>query len=553
MNTIAANIVDVVKKRVFFGQVHLSAGKIDKVVEVGEERARAPYLIPGFVDAHVHIESSMLIPDEFARAAIAHGTLASVSDPHEIVNVLGMEGFRFMVDRAKLTPFTILFGAPSCVPATAFETAGAEFTLNDMRVLLHSGQAGYVSEMMNFPGVLNDDPDVKAKLSLAEEFGVPVDGHAPGLKGDRAAKYVHAGISTDHECTSLQEAEDKIAAGMHILIREGSAARDFNVLHPLLKTHPHSVMLCSDDKHPDDLQVGHVKDEVVRAINLGYALMDVLRAATFNPVKHYGLSLGLLQAGDSFDALLVDNLKSFAVETAWIQGQVVAKHGKCLLDSQPVTPINRFVASEVTPQQLQIPHPGSPCRVIQVKEGSLYTRKVIRHVPETNGWIAADASQDIAFLVVLNRYSESEPAVALVTGFGIQDGAIASSVAHDSHNIVAVGSSAEHLATVINEVIKTEGGLAAVNSAGVTSLPLPIAGLMSDQPCEIVGPQYKQMNEQARNLGSPLHAPFMTLSFMALLVIPELKLSDRGLFDGTSFQFCSLAASTEELPGPTPP
>lgn len=550
MKTLMANLVDVVSKRVYFGSLTVDRGVITELRELDSERKGEAYLVPGFVDAHVHIESSMLVPDEFARAAIAQGTLASVSDPHEIVNVLGMEGFQFMRKRAELTPFTILFGAPSCVPATPFETAGASFSLSEMRSLIVKKEAGYISEMMNFPGVLNDDPEVCAKLALAKEFGIPVDGHAPGLKGERAAKYVHAGISTDHECTTLKEAEDKIAAGMNILIREGSAARDFNELHPLLGSNPESVMLCSDDKHPDDLQVGHIRDEVIRALKLGYPLMSVLRAATYNPVKHYRIPLGLLQRGDRFDALLVKDLSGFEVEKAWIGGQLVAENSQCLIQSQPVEAVNRFAAQPLTPLQLKVPHMGMPCRVIQVSEGSLYTRKQIITMPEKDGFIASDAQQDVAFLVVLNRYRHCEPAVALVTGFGLREGAIASSVAHDSHNIVAVGMDAESLACAINRIIETKGGLSAVNKEGMEVLPLPVAGLMSDRPYEQVGPHYQAMNNKARLMGSMLHAPYMTLSFMALLVIPELKLSDQGLFDGKSFQFCTLEADALEASSP---
>ncbi len=548
-NSISANIVDVVAARIFFGELTSSDGRISRITELGNERPGEPYLLPGFVDAHIHIESSLLTPDEFARAALAKGTLACVSDPHEIANVLGLDGIRFMQQRAALTPFRILFGAPSCVPATPFETAGATLTATDIQTLLQDGSCAYLSEVMNFPGVLNGATDVLDKIDVARRLSVPLDGHAPGLTGTQAKRYAGAGISTDHECTTLAEACDKIAAGMSILIREGSAAQDFNALHPLLATDPERVMLCSDDKHPDDLLEGHIRELVMRALALGYPLFNVLRAASLNPVRHYRLPLGLLQPGDTLDALLVNNLREFHIQRAWLGGQPVVEDERCLLPSQPVTAVNRFAAQPVSAAQLQLPHPGSACRIITARDGSLLTGEMIAtppHDPANPALIAADLNQDVLFIAVVNRYQPAPPAVALIQGFGLREGAIASSVAHDSHNIVAVGTSPHWLAQAINSVISQRGGLAAVDATGMHLLPLPVAGLMSDQPAQVTGPAYRQLSHRAQQMGSRLRAPFMTLSFMALLVIPALKLSDRGLFDGTQFRFCSLAAGDND-------
>lgn len=536
-----ANLVDVVAGRVFYGELCHAGGRIVAVEELGAQRHGAPYLLPGFVDAHVHIESSLLMPDEFALAALAHGTLAAVSDPHEIANVLGIDGIELMRRRAALTPFRFLFGAPACVPATRFETAGASLDATAVAALLQRGGAGYLAEVMNFPGVLARDPDIMAKIAAARRCGVPVDGHAPGLRGAALRDYAAAGIGTDHEATTLAEARDKLAAGMSILIREGSAARDFAALHPLLALAPERVMLCSDDKHPDDLLEGHIRELVVRALALGHPLIAVLRAASLNPVRHYRLPLGLLQLGDSFDALLVRDLEHFAVETAWLGGAVVVEQGSCLLPHHPPELLNRFRTEPVTAEQLRIADPGRPCRVILARDGQLLTGQGTAHMPRRGGQLVADTGRDLLFLAVVNRYEPAPPALAIIQGFGLRAGAIAGSVAHDSHNIVAVGTSPEWLAGAVNAVIASRGGLVAVDAAGMVALPLPVAGLMSDRPARVVGPAYRSLNHKARQMGSGLQAPFMTLSFMALLVIPELKLSVRGLFDVNRFALCDVA------------
>lgn len=553
MQLISANIIDPVARRQFYGEVEIQAGRIRTVYNRGMVRGSKPFLVPGLVDAHVHIESSLLIPDEFARAALRHGVVGSVSDPHEIANVLGVEGIRYMRRRASMTPFRILFGAPSCVPATPFESSGAELGVEAIRELLETGEAGYLSEVMNYPGVISREPEIMAKIAVARRLGVPIDGHAPGLVGQQAVAYAGAGISTDHECTTLSEARDKLDAGMLILLREGSAARDFDALHSLIGTDTDRVMLCSDDKHPDELLEGYIDRLVVRAIRNGQDVFDVLRVAAVNPVRHYGLPLGLLQPGDSFDAVQIDNVGDFRVDKVWLAGRRVVNDGICLLPRQPVDRPNAFHAEPVHARQLSIPHPGSPCRVIVASDGRVVTRQKRCPVPERDGCIAADPDGDVLFLAVVNRYRPAPPALALVQGFGItgsdgRGGAIASSVAHDSHNVVAVGTSAEWLALAINAVIHERGGLAAVDADGKRLLPLPIAGLMSDGPAEEVALAYRRMNLKARAMGSRLSAPFMTLSFMSLLVIPELKLSDRGLFDGMRFEFCDLGVGNGEVP-----
>ena len=536
--SVRANLVDIAARRVFAAEIGWSAGVIGRIDELGAANPAWPCLIPGFIDAHVHIESSLLPPAEFARLAVRHGTVASVSDPHEIANVLGIDGVRWMLANAAQTPFHVLFGAPSCVPATAFETAGARLGVADVETLLATPGIGYLSEVMNFPGVLAGDPGLLAMIAAARRRGLPVDGHAPGLSGEAAAAYAAAGIGTDHECATLAEAEDKLRAGMAILIREGSAARNFETLHPLISRYPGRIMLCTDDCHPDDLARGHIDRLVARAIAHGHDLFAVLEAASLTPQRHYGLALGQLRVGDPFNAALVDNLRDFTVRATWLAGELAAENGQSCLPPVPCHPINRFAARAVRPEELCVaPSDADFSRVIAAEDGQLLTREL--RLP-LHGPSVAD---DVLLIAVVNRYTPTAPAVALVRGFGLQAGALASSVAHDSHNVIGVGCDAASLATALNAVIAVQGGLALVDGDGqVDCLPLPIAGLMSDLAGDTVASRYAALSDGVRHrLGSPLRAPYMTLSFMALLVIPELKLSDRGLFDGRAFALTEVA------------
>lgn len=540
--TLRANVVNLPERRISSGTVSWEDGIITRVEEAGPADPGLTCLMPGFIDAHVHIESAMLVPSEFARLACRHGTVATVSDPHEIANVLGLEGVRFMLENARRVPFRMFFGAPSCVPATPFETAGASLGLAELGALLREDGLLYLSEMMNFPGVLAGDPAVLAKIALARGMGLPVDGHAPGLKGDAARRYARAGISTDHECTSLEEAEDKLAAGMHILIREGSAARDFDTLHPLISSHPDRVMLCSDDKHPDDLVKGHIDRLAARAVAAGHAPLDVLRCACLNPVQHYGLPVGLLRVGDPMDAAEVADLEDFRPLRIWVAGQLVAESGRSLMAPVQVKPVNRFHARPITPADLSVPAGPERIRVIEAFDGQLLTREAVVAPRVAGGRIVPDPAADVLSLLVLNRYRPAPPAMAFVRGFGLGQGAIASSVAHDSHNIVAVGVDAASLCRVVNALVEVHGGIAVDDGVKVHVLPLPVAGLMSTGNGDAVAARYGALNTRARALGSPLRSPFMTLSFMALLVIPALKLSDKGLFDARRFVFTGLAA-----------
>jgi adenine deaminase len=540
--TVVGNVVDIPARRVFPAAVRIAAGRI---AEISPTDAPAKtFLLPGFIDAHVHVESSMLVPSEFARAAVVHGTVATVSDPHEIGNVLGVAGVQYMLDNGARTPFKFYFGAPSCVPATTFESAGATISVAEVEALLDDPRIRYLSEMMNFPGILGSDPDCLAKVRAAHARGKPVDGHAPGLRGEQAAKYIAAGVTTDHECFTKEEALDKIAAGCKISIREGSAARNFDALYPLLGEHPRMTMLCSDDKHPDELLVGHINSLVARAVERGIDVFDALKAACVNPVEHYRLNVGQLRVGDPADFIEVDSLSGFKVKRTWIDGILVAENGRTLIPRVQPDTVNHFVSTHVQPEQFAVRAEAGALQVIEALDGQLITNRLAVEPLVVDGQAMSDTRRDILKMVVVNRYGQAPPAVAFVKNFGLREGAMASSVAHDSHNVIAVGANDDDLAAAVNAVMDAQGGLAAVShrEGDHWVLPLPVAGLMAMGTCDEVGRAYQELDAAVKRWGSQLRAPYMTLSFMALLVIPALKLSDKGLFDGGKFEFTPLFA-----------
>ena len=536
--TITGRLIDVHNKRIYPASIIVKDGIIAAIEESNDVADQ--YVLPGFVDAHVHIESSMLAPTAFARMAVVHGTVATVSDPHEIANVCGVAGVQYMIDNSKQTPFKIFFGAPSCVPATFFETAGAHIDAAAVKTLLDNPDIWYLTEMMNYPGVLYKDEEVMAKIAAAKAVNKPIDGHAPGLRGEQAAAYASAGITTDHECFTLEEALDKIAAGMHIIIREGSAAKNFEALHPLLKTHSKHVMFCSDDKHPDDLVLHHINGLVKRALQKGYDLFDVLRAACTNPVAHYNIPVGQLRVGDAADFITINNTDSFDVLQTYIGGKLVAEKGRSLLPHVAVQAINNFAATHKTPTDFAVParKTGNTIRVIEAIEGQLVTNELIATKQVVDGNIVTDTINDILKVAVVNRYyPDADVATAFIKNFGLQHGAIASTVAHDCHNIIVVGVDDASICKAVNALIDSKGGVAVCDGTNTDVMPLPIAGLMTDGDGYEVAAQYAALDAKAKELGTKLKAPFMTLSFMALLVIPALKLSDKGLFDGAGFKF----------------
>ncbi len=536
--TISGNIVNIFKKKIFPGKLFIEDGKIVSIknsCDVPEQ-----IILPGLIDAHVHIESSMMVPTEFARAAIRHGTVASVSDPHEIANVLGKEGINYMIESGRKSPFKFFFGVPSCVPATSFETTGSTIGVDDMAELIKREDMFYLSEVMNYPGVLNREPELMEKIRLAKEQGKVIDGHAPGLRGNELMEYIAAGISTDHECISKQEAIEKIKAGMSILIREGSAAKNINELILLVDAYPDRIMLCTDDIHPDDLLAGHINRLVKYGLMRGVDRYKMIAAATKNPAEHYGLDVGLLKEGDPADFIIIDSFESFKIIATYINGEKQYADGKILIDPVPVQKINHFNARRISTKDLAVPARSNKLRVIKAEEGNLLTDSFIFEFEPENGMIMADAEKDILKLIILDRYSGRPPEIGFISGFGIKSGAIAGSIAHDSHNIIAVGSNDEDLSRAINKVIECKGALVVSGGGRLEYLALPVAGLMSDENVEFVAGKYSDLEKMASSIGSGLKSSFMTLSFMALLVIPKLKLSDRGLFDSEHFQFTSL-------------
>ena len=545
--SITGNLVDVHQKKIYPAEVIVENGRIKSIKEIHHSPPDSyrdtthTYILPGFIDAHVHIESSMLVPSEFARLAVVHGTVATVSDPHEIANVCGMKGVEFMIANGKTVPFKFHFGAPSCVPATSFETAGAVLDSNDVKKLLENDDIYYLSEMMNFPGVLNEDEEVMKKISAAHHLLKPVDGHAPGLRGDDAKKYIGAGITTDHECFTREEALDKLQNGMKVIIREGSAAKNFEALIDLLHEYPNQMMFCSDDKHPDSLVRGHINQLCVRAVAKGIDLFKILQAACINPVQHYKMKVGVLNEGDAADLIVVKDLKTFEVLKTYIDGRLVAENGKSKIESVKTGIINRFDRDPIKRDDLYIHRPANQkIQAIEALDGQLITNKYSQDVDPLVGddeyELASNTDIDILKIVVVNRYIDSKVAIAFIKNFGLKSGALASSVAHDSHNIVAVGVNDESILDAVNMIIEHRGGVSFVSDDTEMIVPLPVAGLMSNEDGYKVAEQYSLIDKAVKYAGCSLSAPFMTLSFMALLVIPHLKLSDLGLFDGDKFE-----------------
>lgn len=538
MKTISGNIVDVVNGKISKGIISFDQ-KI-RSIKYDDTIDEKHYIMPGFIDAHVHIESSMCNPFEYSKIALKHGTVAAITDPHEIANVCGIDGVMYMVNNANKTPMKIFTGAPSCVPATPFETSGAIITASDIEMLFKNNVCSHLSEMMNFPGIINQQKEVLDKISTAKKYNKKIDGHAPLLTKADLKKYIESGISTDHECTNTIEAIEKIQLGMKIMLRKSSASNDFSNLLSLFNNYPESLMFCTDDCHPDDLQKGYINKMLAEALAKKYKLFDAIRASSLNAIKHFDLDVGYLQLHQNADFIVVDNLENFDVISTYIDGNKVYENGEYSFDDYIPKPINTYYKNNVDLDSITVPASGNKVHVIQVVENSLLTKKIVANAYIKNGFICSDPNNDILKLVVVNRYNKSKPAIAFIKGFGLKTGAIAGTIAHDSHNIIAVGVNDNDIIRVIDEIHKHKGALVVNTGTKVYSLPLPVAGLMSDKSCGIVANLYKELTEQAHILGCSLQSPFMTLAFMSLLVIPEIKLSDKGLFDGNTFQFINL-------------
>ena len=538
IKTIKGNLVDIINRETYGASITLKDGKIFHIQKTGSVENQ--YILPGFIDAHVHIESSMCTPANFGAAACKHGTIGIVADPHEIANVLGVEGIDFMVNNAEGLPFYYWIGVPSCVPATPFESSGAIIDAVTTKTLLQRDDLHFLAEMMNYPGVLGNDTEVINKIKAAQETGKPIDGHFPNGKGEALSDYIQKGISTDHECSTLEEGEERCRQGMFVQIREGSAAKNFTALHPLIKEFPEKVMLCSDDIHPNTLLERHINGLVKRALDLGYDLYDVLRASSYNQAKHYGMPIGFLQEGDSADFIIIDDLKALNIKETFVKGKCIYNGKDIHFPAKEVVPINKFHAQPITMKELEVKAISDMMRVIVCTDGNLDTSEEIVSPAVKEGMAISDTSTDIIKIVVVNRYQKAPLSIGFIKGTGLKRGAVAQSITHDSHNIIAIGCTDEELAKAINEVILQQGGITVVNGTETTTLSLPIAGLLSPLPLDEIDATYRILESKMQDLGSTLSSLQMTLAFMSLLVIPSLKLGDKGLFNGDKFSFTTL-------------
>lgn len=536
---INGNIVDIIKNKIYPGIITVKNKKIINIKKV--KRAFNNYILPGLVDAHIHIESSMLCPSRFAETVAPFGTVATVSDPHEIANVLGLKGVEYMIKDARTTPLKIFFTAPSCVPATSFETSGATIDAKKIKKLLQKPEIIALGEMMDSPGVILEKEEVIEKIKIAKKLNKPIDGHCPTLSGKELKKYVSSGISTEHEAASIPEAKEKIKAGMKIMIRVGSSANQLEDLIGLAKNGYKEGMFVSDDRHPEDLKKGHVNLILKKAVALGVDPLLAIRMVTLNPVKHYGLGLGLIQKNDPADFIIVNNLKSFSVLESYINGKLIAKNGQALFKARPKK-INSSLKLKIKKSDDFIIESGKDARVrvIEAHEGKIVTSEIRRKLKTKNNDLIPDIKNDILKIANCSRYGNNNIGLGFITGFGLKKGAIASSVSHDSHNIIVIGTDNKNMAKAVNQVIKMNGGLAVVDNKKIIKLKLPIAGLMSGEPVGKIVKGLNELHKKTKGLGCHLSSPFMTMSFMALLVVPELKLSDRGLFDGNNFMFTDL-------------
>ncbi len=499
------------------------------------------FILPGFVDAHVHIESTMLTPIEYAKECVKHGVVAAITDPHEIANVCGVSGIKYMVKCANQTPVKIFTGAPSCVPATSFETSGALISPADIESLFIEGLCSHLAEMMNFPGVLNGDEIVLKKIEVANRFQKNIDGHAPLLSGINLLNYISKNITTDHECITVSEAIEKIDAGMKIMLRESSASKDFDNLITLINSHPDYIMFCTDDCHPDELQNGYLEKLFRKALLKRYPIKNIIKGSNINAVNHYQLSVGSLKIGDYADFIVIDDLLNFSILKTYINGDLVFDGINVLFTVQNISPINKFFINKVSKNDLTIyAKKNSVINAIEIIPDSLITKHFKFSVCNNQFFLESDITSDLLKIVVVNRYLKAKPNVGFIRGFGLKYGAIGGSVSHDSHNIIVVGVDDASIISAIETIQTGRGGLVAISDHDIDFLPLPIGGLMSDKSCSEVASQYRHINESAKKLGTQLNSPFMTLAFMSLLVIPELKISDRGLFNINTYSFIDL-------------
>lgn len=540
MKLIGGNIIDILEREIYPGVISVDNNIIKSISRNSEKYDH--YILPGFIDAHVHIESSMLIPKEFSSLVIKRGTVAIINDPHEIANVLGIPGISFMIENSKESLVKTFFTIPSCVPSTAMDYSGAEISASDIENMIEHFPFIGLSEVMDVPGVLNDRK-VRNKIEIALNNDLIIDGHAPQLRGKDLEKYIAAGISTDHECSDINEAIEKINLGMNILIREGSAAKNYEALKYLIKDYPDHVMFCTDDSHPSDLlHSGHIDKIVRRANKDGFDLFDVLKIACINPIKHYRLNVGYLRVNDPADFIVVNDLVSFDILSVFLNGEekynINADQVKVEKTTSHCKSLNNFKRTPLQREEL-IKSIQNKVTCIGVLNNEIITKKILFNIPKPLQNLESDIERDILKIVYVNRYENKPPQIAYITGIGLKKGAFASSVSHDSHNIIAVGCNDHDLLMAINAVIAEKGGLCTVIENETIILPLPIAGIMTSESGKEVSLTWDLLIQKLKMNGCVLDSPFMTLSFMALIVIPELKIGEKGLFEYSKFDFIS--------------
>jgi adenine deaminase len=522
---IHGKLVDIHKRKIFPATVTVEKGVIT-AIERNSHRGEL-FILPGFVDAHIHIESSLLPPSEFARLAVRHGTVATVSDPHEIGNICGISGVEWMLDNALEVPFKFSFAAPSSLPA------------KEVQELLIRPDVALLGQIDKGWKVLEKDPELMEKIAYAQRVRKPIDGYAPRLFGEDVKGYLAAGITTDSSCTTLSEAREKRTLGLKILVVEGSASKNFETLLPLLGQDPEGCMLCSDHLHAKDLLRGHMNLIIKRALEKGFDLFEILRIATKNPIEHYKLDVGMLRVGDPADLILVEDLTSLRVLETYIDGACVFKE-ETLMPKIEVTKINRFNARMTKPEDFAIQPQEGELNVIELADNQMLT-KCSSFIPKIEGGlVTTDVARDLLKIALVNRYNKAPPVVGFLHGFGLKRGAIATTISHDEHHILAVGTTDEDLASAINVLIAEKGGIALAHQGKIDLLPLPIAGLMSALEAQEVATHYENLQEGAKALGCPLKAPFMTLSFLTHQSLPSLRMSPEGLYDVRSTSNISL-------------
>lgn len=536
MKRIEGNLIDIENREFYPCEIAIADGKIVSIDR--NSNSYDHYISPGFIDAHVHVESSMLMPTEFSKRVIPNGTVGVVADPHEIANVLGIEGVRLMVTNGEKAPLKFHWGIPSSVPATPFDKTSGVLTVKDTEELAKTGQFSLLSEVMNIPGVLDNDPEILDKIAIAKKYHLRIDGHSPDLRGDKLSTYIAHGIETDHESSTLEEAEEKISKGMNILIREGSAAKNYEALKSLIATNTENVMFCTDDSHADDLlEQGHINKIVKMAFRDGFGIFDVLQIACINPVKFYHLDVGTLHIGDKADFIILDDLASLNIVGTYINGQEVYLRGiEREYPDVKIPLLNVFHHDQIIVSEIETSVSGE-VTCIQVIPDSILTEKKVVSFGKEPVRFQSDVEADLLKIIYLNRYFNSKPQVGFIFGIGLKRGAFASSISHDSHNVVAIGCTDEDLVAAINVIIQEKGGLAVQQGNKGLSLPLPVGGIMSDKTGQEVADQYSKLNLELHQMGCPLNSPFMTLSFMSLIVIPRLKIGEKGIFDVDRFEF----------------